>query len=546
MKIFLYLAVSALAFISSTQLAAQQLSEMSRENQETCESLFYLPNLTITSAELREANDLTPSYCYVRGSIRSGIQYHAQLPLPENWNGRFLKMGDGGNDGDLDFSNLRVAQGYAVANSNMGHDNGTESGASFAFNNRQSEIDYGYRAVHLTTNAGKSLVEAYYGEDPAYSYFEGCSTGGREGLMEAQRYPDDFDGIVAGDPVNYLQTLNAMQFHVIRQFYKDNFAGNPAYDVDGDGLPESLAKMGILEEAVLAKCDANDGIRDGVIDNPYVCDFNLAVDLDDSMCPGSVNGNNCFTPAQIEAIQVVYDGARDSQGNLVYKGFELGSEPGWASQFIPHASNNLRPGQLDDFLNYLFYEEDPGVAVPDLTDIYTPANTAKLPPEWHWWNFSFDDVTAGKGDFMKAIIEAADPDLRPFLVRNNGKLILYHGWRDPIVPPAPTVDYFEEVIDVAFQGNADAARERIRLFMAPGMNHCGGGPGPNTWDKLSPLVEWVENGNAPDFVVATHATNGEVDNERKLCPHPQQAVYTGPAGGQNDPANWVGENFSCR
>ena len=149
---------------------------------------------------------------------------------------------------------------------------------------------------------------------------------------------------------------------------------------------------------------------------------------------------------------MAYEGARDSRGELVYKGFEPGSETGWASEFIPHAGNSLKPRQLDDFLNFLFYENDPGVPVPDLTDIQTPANTYKSPPEWHWWDFSIDDVTAGKGDFMMAIVEARDPDLRPFLIRNRGKLILYHGWRDPLVPPQPTVDYYQEVIATSFRG----------------------------------------------------------------------------------------------
>ena len=281
----------------SGELVAQQRDMSDAEN--ACRALIDTPNLTIISARLQAADGTTPSYCYIRGLIRPGIQYHAQLPLPGNWNGRFLKWGDGGTDGDLDYADERVAQGYAVVNSNMGHDSGLEPGTfeygtSFAFNNRASEIDFGYRAVHLATNAGKSLVNTYYGREPAYSYFEGCSTGGREGLMEAQRYPDDFDGIVAGAPVLYLQTMNAMQSHLIRQFYKDNFAGNLAFDSDGDGVPESLNKLTLLEQAVLAKCDTHDGIRDGVIDNPLVCDFNPAVDLDDSMCPRQYRWRRLF------------------------------------------------------------------------------------------------------------------------------------------------------------------------------------------------------------------------------------------------------------
>jgi feruloyl esterase len=557
MKRFLCSAVASLVvlvLVSGNGIAAQNSAPNLSEQERGCQALVDTPNLTITSARLREADGGTPDYCYVKGTIPPAIQYHVQLPLPQNWNGRFLKWGDGGTDGDLDFADERVAQGYAVANSNMGHDNGSEPGASFAFDNRQAEIDFGYRAAHLTANAGKTLVEAYYGKAPAYSYFEGCSTGGREALMEAQRFPFDFDGIVGGDPVHYLQSLNAMQLWMVQRFYRDGFAGNLAFDTDGDGAPDSLTKMKILEDAVLAKCDAGDGsnggikdrITDGVIGDPLACKFDPAVDLAAKMCPGNVDADNCFTTLQIQTIKTVYDGARDSKGVRVYKGYAPGSEPGWADQFIPMAENSLRPGQLDDFMNFLFYENDPGVPVPDITQVSAPANTKKKPPEWAWWEFSIDDVTAGKGEFMMEITDARDPDLRPFLVQNNGKLILYHGWRDSTAPPEPTVDYYKQVLATAFQGDAKAAQERFRLFMAPGMDHCRGGPGPNTWDKLGPLVDWVENGKAPDFLVATHSTNGVVDNERKLCPYPQHAVYTGPAGGENDRANWVQGNFTCR
>ena len=537
----------ALALAGPNNLAAQRNEGTSRPDQEkACQALVDTPNLTIASARLKEADGSTPAYCYVKGNIAPAIQYHVQLPLPENWNGRFLKWGDGGTDGDLDFADERVAQGYAVANSNMGHDNGSEPGASFAFNNRQAEIDFGYRAVHLTANAGKTLVEAYYGKAPAYSYFEGCSTGGREALMEAQRFPFDFDGIVGGDPVHYLQSMNAMQLQMVQRHYRDRFAGNLAFDTDGDGIPDSLTKMKILEDAVLAKCDASDGIKDGVIDDPLVCKFDPAVDLAAKMCPGNVNADNCFTTLQIQTIKGVYDGGRDSKGVRVYKGYAPGSEPGWAAQFVPYAGNSLRPGQLDDFLSYLFYETDPGVPVPDLTKVTVAPNRKKKPPEWAWWEFNMDDVTAGKGDFMMEITDAKDPDLRPFLVQNDGKLILYHGWRDATAPPEPTLDYYKQVLATAFQGDPKAAQQRARLFMVPGMDHCRGGPGPNTWDKLAPLVDWVENGKAPDFLVATHSTNGVVDNERKLCLYPQHAVYTGPAGGENDRANWVHGNFTCR
>ena len=194
---------------ATPHLVAQSSPSPSADVRAGCEALLDTRSLTITSARVVESDSANVSYCRVRGILPPAIGFHVQLPFPENWNGRFIMWGDGGKDGDIDFADHRVAEGYAVANSNTGHDNGAEPGSSFGWNNRQAEIDFGYRAVHLTTVAGKTLTGAYYGEPPQYAYFEGCSTGGRQGLMEAQRYPDDFDGIVAGAPANHYQHGNA-------------------------------------------------------------------------------------------------------------------------------------------------------------------------------------------------------------------------------------------------------------------------------------------------------------------------------------------------
>ena len=346
------------------------------------------------SARLRPAAGATPEYCYVKGTIPPGITYHVQLPLPSAWNGRFLKWGDGTKDGDLDFADHRLAQGYAVANSNMGHDAGAEPGAWFGYDNRQAEIDFAYRAVHLTANAAKSVIEAYYDRKPDHSYFEGCSTGGREGLMEAQRFPDDFDGIAAGAPVMFYQELNAAHTWLLQRVFRDGFAGNLAYDADGDGKPESLRKLTILNDAVLAQCDAKDGIRDGVVDAPLACGFDPARDLADKMCASGVDGDDCFTPAQLQTIKDFYSGPYDSAGASVLKGRALGSELGW-TEYMPHAGNGMFPEHLynaRDHTAFLFYESDPGVPVPRANDLsYTPDKGAS-PPEWAWWEFDIDDV----------------------------------------------------------------------------------------------------------------------------------------------------------
>jgi feruloyl esterase len=511
-----------------------------------CEALRDLPNLTITTAKIVAAEGDTPAYCYVRGAIPPGIVYHVQLPLPASWNGRFLKYGDGTKDGDLDYADHRLAQGYAVANSNMGHDAGAEPGSWFAFDNRQAEIDFGYRAVHLTANAGKAVVAAYYERPAARSYFEGCSTGGREGLMEAQRFPNDFDGIVAGAPVFRYQELNAGHTWLLQRVFRDDYAGNLAFDADGDGTPESLRKLEILADAVLARCDANDGIEDGVIDEPLTCDFEPRRDLAAQMCANDVDGDACFTTAQLKTIEDFYRGPYDSAGTSIIKGRAFGAERGW-TEYLPHAGNEMFPTHLynaRDHAAFLFYEDDPGVPVQRANDLRYVPDTQATPPEWAWWQFDIDDLTAGKAELMKSLLNATDADLGRFLAR--GKLILWHGWNDAGAPPVPTLDYYDEVVAATFAGDIAKAREHARLFMFPGMGHCAGGPGPNEWDPLAPLVEWVENGTAPDHVVARHSTDGRVDDERRVCAHPQVARYSGPAGGAGDRANWVERNFACR
>ena len=556
-KSFVWLAASLWA--CNWAVAQSGESQVTAEAEQACRALASsrppgrpgaaAVNLTILSASLRNASGSGAAYCYVRGFIPPGIQYHVQLPLPGKWNERFLHWGDGGKDGNLNFADHRVAQGYAVANSNMGHDAGSEPGASFGFHNRQSEIDFGHRAVHLTVNAAKTLILAYYGQASKYSYHEGCSTGGRQGLMEAQRYPYDFDGIVAGAPVNYYQQLNASSAWLLQRIYQDRFAGAPAFDANGDGRLDSLTKLKILERAVLQKCDAIDGITDGVIDDPHRCAFDPETDLAGKLCPGDANADECFTRKQLQTIKDFYRGAHDSKGVRVYWGKAPGSEMDWAARFIPHPGNRFVPGSLatsGDHLNYIFYENDPGAAPPDLGDVAYKLDKRANPPEWAWWEFDIDDVTAGKGRLMMSIMDATDPDLTRFLLKKNGKLLLYHGWCDAGPAPDGTIEYFKDVVKTTFAGNLDQARQRIRLFMVPGMGHCGGGPGPNSWDRLAPLVEWVEKGKAPDFLVATHSTGGKIDNERPLCTYPQKAVYTGPPGGQNNPVNWVAANFTCR
>jgi len=536
------LAVFAITASAQAQVSTQTLS--------ACSALQDMRNLTITRASIRENSQDGSSYCYVRGIISPAIHFHAQLPLSENWNGRYLMWGDGGKDGDLDYADHRVAEGYAVTNSNLGHDNGVEPGASFGFNNRQAEIDFGYRAVHLTVMAGKRLVAEFYGNQPEYSYFEGCSQGGRQGFMSAQRYPGDFDGIVAGAPAFNYQGLNAAGTWNLQRVFRDDLIGNLAVDSDGNGSYDSLGLIDVLHDKVLEKCDAIDGVRDGLVSDPLSCNFNPDSDLNDLMCPAGSSSASCFTDAQVQTIKDLYNGPRDSAGRQIYPGKMFGSEQRWPGYYIPSERNRMGPSKLmgvaGDHMNYLFYEQDPGVAVPDVRDIdYEPRTDGPM-PEFHWIDWNVDDFFSGKGDVMKAITDANDPDLSGFLVNEEGKMIIYHGLVDTLIVATDTINYYNDMVNITFAGSMAAAQDSARLYLAPGMGHCRGGPGPDSWDKLAPLVDWVENDQAPESIVATHSTNGEIDNERPLCTYPQQARYTGPSGGSDDPANWIAENFVCR
>ncbi|HEY8518462.1 MAG TPA: tannase/feruloyl esterase family alpha/beta hydrolase [Gammaproteobacteria bacterium] len=544
-----YLSLSPVLAAFAHAAVAQAQTQTPADAAAACEALVEMRNVTITRAVVKPATGDVPAHCYVVGNIGGRIRFHMQLPFPQDWNGRLLNIGDGGKDGQLNFADDRLAQGYAVANSNTGHDSGAEPGASFAHEDLQAVIDFGYRAVHLTANASKAIVREYYGRPQRYAYFEGCSTGGRQGLMEAQRYPADFDGIVAGAPVFDYQRLNATHVWMVQQIFADDFSGNLAYDADGNGVPESLTKWRILRDAVMAKCDAVDGLRDGLIDDPRQCDFDPARDLAGHMCPSDVNADDCFTRRQVETIAAIYRGPHDSKGERIFKGMDLGSEWNWDRTLVAHEGNRMLPAKLIyglDHVNFLFYEKSPGVPMPDPVDVKQKPDKSANPPEFAWWEFDIDDVTAGAGDFMMSITDATNPDLSRFLSREGGKLLLYHGWADPEGQAEPTLDYYERVVETTFDGDFDAARDKVRLFMIPGMGHCRGGPGPSEWDRLAPLVDWVENGVAPDYLVVQRRTSGAVDMERRVCAHPQRAVYVGPERDRDEPARWRAESFECR
>ena len=519
---------------------------------------------SITSARLVPAAGAVPEYCRVEGTIPTGDaqegvnQVRFAVNLPTQWNGRFVMIGDGGFDGAVSTSTARLPEGYATANSDMGHDGRAFSGASFGFNNRPREIDYGWRATHVTTVVAKGIIDTYYDRRPRYSYWEGCSTGGRQAAVEAQRFPDEFDGIVSGDPFMNAIEIAMEQVWSSAIFFRD-------VNNDGVGFDNNISQADIdaLRDAVLAKCDVlgNDRIRDRVVGNPLACaKVFTEKDIDDL---GHARG---LSPGQIQAIKDVYRGPHDSTGKRHwYKGKPLGSEFSWGSLVVPTPANGNFPGQGGfsmEFVNYLWFEHDPGVPTARRND----PTLLPGPGEYRWLDFDFDHntprgrtVNGSKGPwtpndggaFMRAILNGSETDLRPLLVKRKAKYLLYHGFADGLIGPEPTIDYYEDIVKHTFKGNSKAAKEQVRLFLVPGMGHCAGGirGAAVGWDKLPPLVDWVEKGKAPESIVVTQdaGTTAPGGNQRIICPWPKEPTYIGPrgSGAENDPANWVATNFEC-
>lgn len=466
-----------------------------------------VPHDTTLSAATLKSTARGVAYCEITGVIGpapSNIKFAVGLPT-QNWNGRFVKLGDGGFDGSVGIlSPDRLSQGYAVANSDSGHATPPANDASWAYNNRVAEIDYGYRAVQATTRVAKRIIQSFYSDRIRYSYFEGCSTGGRQALMAAQRDPDAFDGIVGGAPAHNLTGLAVEQNWSLRQFLPNQGQAGPG--------TISAAQAGVLASAVLEKCDALDGLKDGLIDKPMACKF----DASQLACKPGDDPAKCFTPAQVSAVNNVYGGPRTSWGRTLYPGKPRGSEAGWPVWLIPPL--NFQGGFTFSFMNYLFFPNDPGPA-----------------PGYNWFDFNFD-TDPPQGRTMARILDAVDPDLSDFRKR-GGKFVLYHGWGDGLIPAQRTVQYYESVLDR--DRSSRKTEGYLRMFLPAGMDHCGAiGGGLKDWDRLAPLVDWVEKGIAPDRIIASQTLIGGVVRTRPLCPYPQTARWNGQ-GSSDDAANFT-------
>jgi feruloyl esterase len=371
---------------------------------------------------------------------------------------------------------------------------GQSGDGSFAFNHPEKLVDFGYRAVHEMTVQAKALVRAYYGTAPKTSYWDGCSTGGRQGLIEAQRYPDDYDGIVAGAPANYMSHLLTASIWVAHATLKD-----PA-----SYLPQE--KYAAIHTAALEACDALDGVKDGVIDDPTRCHF----DPKTIQCRGA-DGPTCLTAAQVEAARRIYAPAKNPRtGTEIFPGLEPGSELGWAGLAGGPAPLSI----ATDYFKYVVFRN----------------------PAWDFKTFDFDKDVARADSLDHGEVNAIDPNLKAFFSR-GGKLLLYHGWADMLIAPRNTINYYTSIIRAL--GGAAKIDDSMRLFMAPGMGHCAGGEGPSNFDTLAPLEQWVEQKTAPDRIVALRsATKNGPARTRPLCPHPLVAVYA-RTGSTDDAANFV-------
>ncbi len=394
-----------------------------------------------------------------------------------------------------------MAAGFAVAVTDTGHDASREPLAAFAVD-RQKLYDYAFRSLHTTTLVAKQIIQSHYGLGPERSYYQGCSTGGRQGLILAQRFPNDFDGIIAGAPVlNFTNTM--FQFAWMANALAD--------------APIPLAKMKHVADTIYKQCDAKDGLEDGLIDDPRRCAFSASRDL--TVCPAGADRPDCLNPAQLRAIEKIYSPVM-SNGQVIMPGWPVSAEiagpngrSGWAEWILKDDGPSIGRSFAESFFRYMAFErKDSGVDISRL-------------------DF---DKDSPRVDWLRSILDATDTDLSAFRSR-GGRLIMYYGWSDQSLNALMGVNYYE----AALKSTGPETPAFFRFFTVPGMFHCGGGVGCSSFDMLPPLIDWVEKGAAPDRVIASKLVDGKPVRTRPLCPYPQTARYKG--SGSIDQA----ENFTC-
>lgn len=459
----------------------------------SCEALknLKLPDVTVTSTEI--VKEVEP-HCKVLGII--GKEIHFELLLPEQWNNRFVMGGGGGFVGSIqNGARYSVNEGYATVGTDTGHQ-GEGIKADWALYNMERQVNFGHLAVHRTAVVAKALIAQYYCSGPKYSYFMGCSRGGGQALIEAQRYPEDFDGIVAGAPVIDWPATAAEFIQNIQILYPDS--------AKLDEPLISQAHLQLLQTAVLAQCDAMDGLEDQILNDPRACSFDFS---HLPKCPGDVAGKDCFTSAQVEAIKSVYQGVAN-QHEAIYPGFPFGCEndpAGWLPWIVG-------PNPSTMALNF------PSLQFAFGTEIFK--HLIFQDPDWDYTTYDFANFS-NETRYAAANLNATSTDYSAFTSR-GGNMIIYHGWNDPALSAYTTIEHYE-----AAKKEDSTLAESIRFFMLPGVVHCGGGPGPSQADWLALIRDWVEEGKAPERVVMSKIENDEVVMTRPVFPYPSQAVYKG-------------------
>lgn len=485
-------------------------------------NLIDAPTLLVSADHVAASNDL-PEHCLVEAYVARNVGVQVRLPM-HGWNGKFLMQGCGGSCGvyPTGACDDALSRNYAVSTTDMGHKGGAMSSWHWAYNAREAEIDFGYRATHVAAIASKAIIQAFYTSAPKYSYFRGCSTGGRQGFVEAQRFPDDFDGIIAGAPP--LDETGDGPLHLM-------WSARALIDSDGKHVV-TPADIALTHRAVLAACDALDGLADGVIQDPSLCKW----DPGQIRC-GASKSMQCLSDTAVGAIRKIYDGARNSQGRKLLRGGGMprGSEYTWIPMFLNEngtPSGLLDKGEFaDQFLGYMSFYEDPG-------------------PAYSWQSFDWDRDPQ-RFAMMEALFSARNPDLRDYRDR-GGKILLFWGWDDPAVSAGQGIDYYQTV--TALMGGESQTQQFFRLFMVPGMAHCRRGPGEAAIDYLSYMEKWVEEGRAPESLLAYHLkkeqsfggippvyfpiAKDDYTWSRPIFAYPDVATWMGK-GDWKDPATWV-------
>jgi Tannase and feruloyl esterase len=444
-----------------------------------------LESVTPVAPDLQK-NPRAAAYVEVKGNVGGNIRF--ELLLPDTWNGRFVMGGGGGFVGTVqNEARDSVNRGYATVGTDTGHEWQPVYMAGWALDNLEAQLNFGYLAVHRTAEVAKALIRSYYGTDASACYFTGCSRGGGQAMMEAQRYPKDFDGIVAGAPAFNWPGIAATMVEIAQALYP-----NPGH-LDSTVLTKEVLQK--LQKGILEQCDAQDGLKDGIIEDPAAVRFDL------SKVPG-------LTIEQRKAIEAIYQGAHNDKGKI-YPGFSPVAEcdpDQWIAWLV---------GPLPAFV-----AKD---HVPDLTFAFGTQIFKHLVfnnPDWDYSTYTFSNFDKDTR-LAASFLNATNPDLTAFKA-HKGKLILWHGWADPALPAQATVDYYRQVL-----AHDPGTSDYCRLFTVPGCLHCGGGPGATEVDWLSVIVDWVEHGKAPERIVASKQENGRVVMTRPLHPYPEVAVYKG-------------------